>query len=120
MDSFARENKHQLHCRVEDASLVLEAEAPDIGANEMRLTEGVGTSGPAISLLINQTYLSDALAPVTTPQVALEMIDNRRPVTIKPVGPLNARHIIMPMMMPAPSGTPPHAETETNATHSSR
>src|SRR5258707_4352242 len=102
MTSFARENKHQLRCTIEPSSdtpsLLLEAEAPDLGTNEIRLTEGVTISGPTLSILINHTYFAEALATVPTPQVALECLNARRPVTIKPVGPLDARHIIMPLM----------------------
>ena len=119
MASFARENKHQLRCTVEAASLLLEAHAPDLGANEMRLTEGVAVSGPTLSILLNDAYLAEALAAVPTPQVALECLDARRPVTIKPVGPLDARHIIMPLMLEStPAPTP--AQPEAMATSASR
>ncbi|HEU5378499.1 MAG TPA: DNA polymerase III subunit beta, partial [Ktedonobacteraceae bacterium] len=112
MSLFARENKHQLRCTIEADALLLEAEAPDLGANEIRLTEEVTVSGPAVSLLMNHTYMAEALAAVPTQQVALECQDARRPITIKPVGPLDARHIIMPLILeatPAPPRTAPTA-----------
>ena len=98
MASFTRENKHQLRWIVETDAFLVEAEVPDLGTNEMRLTEGVTISGPAVSLLLNAAYIADALAAVTTPEVALEMVSDRHPVTIKPVGPLDARGIIMPLL----------------------
>jgi DNA polymerase-3 subunit beta len=106
MASFARENKHQLRCTVEETSLLLEAEAPDVGANEMRLTRDVTINGSGLTLMLNHAYLSEALAAVPTPQVALEFVDTRRPVTIKPVGNLDARHIIMPLVQEAASVPP--------------
>ncbi len=91
MASFTRENRDQLRWIVETDAFLVEAEVPDLGTNEMRLTEGVTISGPAVSLLLNAAYIADALAAVTTPEVALEMVSDRHPVTIKPVGPLDAR-----------------------------
>jgi DNA polymerase-3 subunit beta len=115
MTSFARENKQQLRWTVEATSLLLEAEAPDLGTNEVRLTEGVTISGPTLSILLNHTYVAEALMAVPTQQVALEMFDARRPVVIKPVGPLDARHIIMPLLLEA-SITPTSARPESSAT----
>lgn len=116
MASFARENKHQLRWIVETDAFLLEAEAPDLGTNEVRLSEGVTISGPTLSLQLNHAYLSDALAAVGTPQVALEMVSERHPVTIKPVGPLDARHIIMPIMLQTRS-TASQTTPETAASH---
>lgn len=121
MASFARENDHQLRWIVESDAFRLEAEAPDLGTNEVRLTDQVTISGPALSVRLNHTYLADALAAVGTPQVALEMEHERHPVTIKPVGPLDARHIIMPMMQqtaPVASGTTPSSQTTPEPTPS--
>jgi DNA polymerase-3 subunit beta len=103
MAAFARENRHQLRCTVEASGLLLEAEAPDLGANEMRLTEAVTVSGPAVTFMVNHTYLAEALAAVPTSQVTVACLDARRPVTLKPVGPLDAQHVIMPLLLEAPS-----------------
>lgn len=117
MSSFARENKHQLRCMIEADRLVLEAEAPDLGVNEVCLTEGVTISGPTLSFLINHTYIAEALAAVPTPQVVLECLDARRPVTIKPAGPLDARQIIMPLVLRStPAPTPAQSEATAAST----
>ena len=110
--AFAREDKQRLRCTVEASALLLEAEAADLGANEIRLTEEVTVNGPTMSILINHTYIAEALAAVPTPQVALEVLDARRPVIIKPVGPLDGRHIIMPLVLETtatPTQTAPEA-----------
>jgi len=119
MSSFARENKHVLRCTVEASALLLEAEAADLGANEVRLTEEVLISGPTLSVMIHHSYLTEALAAIPTQQVAVECFDARRPVTIKPVGPLDARQIIMPMMLES-TPTPTPAQAEATATSPSR
>ncbi|HEU5377144.1 MAG TPA: DNA polymerase III subunit beta [Ktedonobacteraceae bacterium] len=103
MTAFARENKQQLRCTIEDAEVVLEAHAPDLGTNEMRLREAVTVSGPGRSFLINHHYLAEALAALPTPQVRLACGDARHPVVLQPVGPLDARHVIMPLTAQAPS-----------------
>jgi DNA polymerase-3 subunit beta len=113
MSAFARENNQLLRCTVEASALLLEAEAPDLGANEMRLTEGVTVNGPTLSILINHSYMAEALATVPTQQVSLEMLDARRPMTIKPVGPLDARHIIMPLRLET---IPTHTQAAPEAT----
>ncbi len=121
MASFARENQHQLRWIVESDAFLLEAVAPDLGTNEVRLTEGMTISGPALSLRLNHTYMTDALAAVATPQVVLEMSSDRHPVTIKPVGPLDSRHTIMPLLLqptPAATRTTPDAQATPEATAS--
>lgn len=117
MAAFARENNQQLRCTVEASSLFLEAEAPDLGTNEMRLTEEVTVNGPTVSILLNHAYLADALATIPTQQVALEVLDAHHPVTIKPVGPVDGRHIIMPLMRQA--ATAPRTAPD-SVTHASR
>lgn len=119
MTSFVRENKGILRFTVEASALLLEAEAPDLGANEIRITEGVTISGPPLSILINHTLFAEALAAVPTQQVTLECLDARRPMTIKPVGPLDARHILMPLMLETvPAHIPAQPEaTATGASH---
>jgi DNA polymerase III sliding clamp (beta) subunit (PCNA family) len=72
-------------------------------------------SGPSLSFLINQTFLAEALSTVPTPQVMLECLSDHRPVTLKPVGSLDARHIIMPLV---PEPTPERSEA--TATHGAR
>lgn len=119
MSSFAQENHHPVRWKVEADALLLEAEAPDVGMSEVRLTEGVSISGPALSVQLNQRYLADALAAVTTPQVVLEMSSERHPITMRPAGPLDTRHIIMPLVPQAsPTAMPSSQSTaETTAAH---
>jgi DNA polymerase III subunit beta len=121
MASFTHEKQHQFRWMVESDALLLEVEAPDLGTSEVRLTEGVTISGPALLVRLNQSYLADALDAVATPQVLLEMNSDRHPVTIKPMGPLDARHIVMPQFLqtsPAPTQVAPSSQTTPEATAS--
>ncbi|HVU70697.1 MAG TPA: DNA polymerase III subunit beta, partial [Ktedonobacteraceae bacterium] len=122
MASFTHEKAHQFRWTVEADALLLEVDAPDLGTSDVRLTDGVSVSGPALLVWLNQRYLADALDAVTTPQVQLDMSSERHPITIKPVGPLDARHIIMPLLphpTPAVPQTPPVSQ-ETPDTATSR
>jgi DNA polymerase-3 subunit beta len=116
MAPFARENRHQLRLRIlgerpdAAAALVLEAEAADLGANEIQLNEQVMVQGPDLSLQVNDIYLAEALALVPTPRVTLELSEARRPITLRPVGPLDYVSIIMPLILQA---TPPASAQET-------
>lgn len=119
MASFTHEKQHQFRWSVESDALLVEVEAPALGTSEVRLTEGVTISGPALVVRLNQRYLADALDAVTTPQVLLEMRSERHPVTIKPVGPLDARHIVMPQFLQtAPTQAAPASQTTPEATAS--
>ena len=106
---FSRENGHQLVCRVlpatvgEAAALVLEAQAPDLGTNTIRVEEGVHVEGEALSLMVSDGFLADALAVVPTREVVLELTAARRPITIKPASPLQHVSIIMPLIFEPPA-----------------
>ena len=120
MASFTHEKTHQFRWMVEADALVLEVEAPDLGGSEVRLTQNVTINGPELLIRLNQRYLADALDAVTTPQVCLEMSSERHPVTIKPVGPLDARHVVMPQLLqPAPTQAASASQTtpEVTAAH---
>ncbi|HEX7733978.1 MAG TPA: DNA polymerase III subunit beta [Ktedonobacteraceae bacterium] len=102
---FARENAHRLHLHVrpqhpdEAAALVLEAQAPDLGANEIRLDESITVEGAELTLVVNDTYLADALAVVQAREVALEFSGATHPLAMKPVDPLDHVSIIMPQVL---------------------
>jgi DNA polymerase-3 subunit beta len=113
MVPFARENQHQLRLQTlqerpgEAAALVLEAEAPDLGANEMRLTESVTVTDPDLRIQVNEGWLAETLAAVSTPQVALEFTDAARPIVVRPVSPLDGVYVIMPLYVrPMPASAP--------------
>ena len=103
---FARENGHQLHLRIipptpgEAAALVLEAQAPDLGSNEIRLDESLTVEGAAaLTMMVHDTFLAEALAVVPSREVLLELTDARHPIAIKPVGPLDHVSIVMPLIV---------------------
>lgn len=105
----ARGNGHQLVLRIspaqpgEAAALVLEAQAPDLGTTSIRLEEEVSVEGVGLTLLVQDSFLAEALAVVSARSVLLELSDARHPIVIKPVGPLEQVSIIMPLAVPPPA-----------------
>lgn len=111
--SFTRENGHQLRLHItpampgEAAALVLEAQAPDLGTNTIRIEEAVTVDGTALTLLVQDGLLAEALAVVPTREVVLELTDARHPLAIKPASSLAHASVIMPLVVqprtPAPA-----------------
>ncbi|MCU0490727.1 MAG: DNA polymerase III subunit beta [Chloroflexaceae bacterium] len=75
--------------------LVISANAAEVGDNTGELDGMVTGEGGPIAL--NVKYLSEALAAIKTPQVALETQTPQSPGVFKPVGQDGYVHIIMPM-----------------------
>lgn len=76
-------------------TLTIEATAEDIGSNVSTINASV--DGPDQQIIFNVKYLSDVLAVIDTPEVALEVSAASRPGVIKPVGPAEYTYVIMPM-----------------------
>jgi DNA polymerase-3 subunit beta len=76
-------------------TLTIEANAEDIGSNVSTIPANV--DGPEQEIIFNVKYLSDVLSVISTPEVALEIINAGRPGAIKPVGGQDYTYIIMPM-----------------------
>ena len=53
MASFTHEKAHQFRWTVEADALLLEVDAPDLGTSDVRLTDGVSVSGPALLVWLN-------------------------------------------------------------------
>lgn len=119
MALFTREGYHRLQLHIAPtqpdapASLLLQADAPDVGANEIRLEEQVQVQGGPLSLLLNEKFLSEILARIETAQVELELSSARTPVVIKPVGPRACVYVCMPLHQNAPTPAPRSSTPET-------
>jgi DNA polymerase III subunit beta len=57
------------------------------------------TEGPEAKIAFNGKYLTDALAVLREPQIALEVTTPSSPGVIKPVGTDNYVHVVMPMFV---------------------
>ncbi|HLZ63442.1 MAG TPA: DNA polymerase III subunit beta [Ktedonosporobacter sp.] len=76
-------------------TLTIEATAEDVGSNVSTINAAV--DGPEQQIIFNVKYLSEVLAIIGTPEVAIEITSSARPGVIKPVGPSDYTYIIMPM-----------------------
>lgn len=99
---FARDASNIARVRVapgatenEQDTLTIEATAEDVGSNVSTISASV--EGPEQQIIFNVKYLSDVLAVLDTPEVALELTNAARPGVIKPVGGGDYTYIIMPM-----------------------
>jgi DNA polymerase-3 subunit beta len=98
---FARDSSNIARVKVssgaegEPGTLTIEATAEDIGSNVSTINAAV--DGPEQQIIFNVKYLSDVLAVLDTPEVALEVSSAARPGVIKPVGPADYTYVIMPM-----------------------
>jgi DNA polymerase-3 subunit beta len=79
----------------EQGTLTIEATAEDVGSNVSTISASV--EGPEQQIIFNVKYLSDVLAVLDTPEVALELTNAARPGVIKPVGSGDYTYVIMPM-----------------------
>ncbi len=76
-------------------ALTIEATAEDVGSNVSTINAAV--DGPDQQVIFNVKYLSDVLAAMDTPEVALEVTSASRPGVLKPVGAAEYLCVIMPM-----------------------
>jgi DNA polymerase-3 subunit beta len=76
-------------------NLTLEATAEDVGSNVSTINAAV--DGPDQEIIFNVKYLTDVLAIMDTPEVALEVTSAARPGVVKPVSAADYTYVIMPM-----------------------
>ena len=60
-------------------------------------TINAAVDGPDQQIIFNVKYLSDVLAVLDTPELALEVTSAARPGVIHPVGAADYTYVIMPM-----------------------
>lgn len=100
---FARDSSNIARVKVnaggseglEPGTLTIEATAEDIGSNVSTINAAV--DGPEQQIIFNVKYLSDVLAVLDTPEVALEVSSPARPGVIRPIGSADYTYVIMPM-----------------------
>jgi DNA polymerase-3 subunit beta len=80
---------------LEPGSITIEATAEDLGDNVSVLNAAV--DGPEQQIIFNVRYLSDVLAVIDTPEVAIEVNAPTKPGVIRPVGVADYTYVIMPM-----------------------
>jgi DNA polymerase III subunit beta len=95
---FARESANIVTLTVapgDSAALTVEASTDEVGEHTSVLEASV--TGPAMRLVFNVRYLTDALAVIDAPEVALEFASPSRPAALKPVGHPEFLYVAMPM-----------------------
>jgi DNA polymerase-3 subunit beta len=80
---------------LEPGTVTVEATAEDLGDNVGVLNARV--DGPEQQIIFNVRYLSEVLAVIGTPEVAIEVNAPTKPGVIKPVGSADYTYVIMPM-----------------------
>jgi len=80
---------------LEPGTVTVEATAEDLGDNVGVLNAAV--DGPEQQIIFNVRYLSEVLAVIGTPEVAIEVNAPTKPGVIKPVGSADYTYVIMPM-----------------------
>jgi DNA polymerase-3 subunit beta len=75
--------------------MTISANAVEVGDNKGQVDAMIHGEGGQIAL--NVRFLSDAIAAIPTPQVALETQSPQHPAVFKPVGADGYIHIVMPM-----------------------
>jgi DNA polymerase-3 subunit beta len=75
--------------------ITISANAVEVGDNKGQIDATIQGDGGQIAL--NVKFLSDAIAAIPTPQIALETQSPQHPAVFKPVGADGYIHIVMPM-----------------------
>ncbi|MCS6841096.1 MAG: DNA polymerase III subunit beta [Roseiflexus sp.] len=79
--------------------VTISANAAEVGDHTGRIDATIqGESG---QVALNVTFLSEAIAAMPTPQMALELRSPQDPVTLKPVGADGLVYLLMPMLVRA-------------------
>ena len=100
---FARDSSNIIRIKInggdgsglEPGTVTIEATAEDLGDNVGVLNAAV--DGPEQEIIFNVKYLSDVLAVIGTPEVAIEVNAPTKPGVIKPIGHADYTYVIMPM-----------------------
>lgn len=99
---FARDNNDIVKLSFEPGSgeyelgcLTLSANAAEVGENSTDLDASI--EGPANQIAFNVKYLTDVLGALRASQVAVEMQGPNNAGVLRPLGPDDSTHVIMPM-----------------------
>ena len=100
---FARDSSNIVRLKVEPGenggmmpgSVTLQATAEDVGDTVTTLEAAVDGNG--LEIIFNVKYLTDVLAVLETPEVALELNSPQQPGVVKPIGSGEYTYVIMPM-----------------------
>lgn len=79
----------------EPGTVMLQATAEELGDNTSVINAAV--DGKGLRIMFNVKYLTDVLAIIDTPEVALELDSAQKPGVVKPVGETDYTYVIMPM-----------------------
>jgi len=80
---------------LEPGSLTLQATAEDVGDQTGVVSAAV--DGQDLNIIFNVRYITDVLAVIDTPEIALELNTPQSPAVISPIGPIDYTYVMMPM-----------------------
>lgn len=84
-----------IRLKASDATLILTANAAEVGSNHSMINAVI--DGDSNNIALNVNLLADALSTIDTPQVAIELVNEERPAVIRPVGQDGLTQVVMPM-----------------------
>jgi DNA polymerase-3 subunit beta len=77
--------------------MVISVQSDDLGDYETEVTVSE-MGGPQIDLYVNARYLRDAISVIETAEVQMEFSTPAKPIVLRPVGEVNALHVILPIV----------------------
>lgn len=92
---FARESANLVRWEVDKAGVVIAANSPQIGENQIKVEAKVQGKGGKIAF--NSRYLLEMLAAIKSKELKLEMTGGLNPGVFRMVGDESWLHIIMPV-----------------------
>lgn len=92
---FARESANIVRLEIKDGRLIISANAPQVGENEIEIE--IQSKGDKVEIAFNYRYVLDFLSVVETEEIELGFSGGLKPGIFKEKGNKNFLHIIMPV-----------------------
>lgn len=78
-------------------AILIEAHADDVGGGRVSVNAQVSGSVREMKIVFNAPYITQVLAALDTPEIALELTKETKPGVIRPVGTIDFTYVAMPM-----------------------
>ena len=102
---FARDDANRTYFTIQgtgeepesQGSLLIEAHAEDVGGGKVSISAQVSGPVQEMKIVFNAPYITQVLAALDTPEIALELTKESKPGVIRPVGTIDFTYVAMPM-----------------------
>jgi DNA polymerase-3 subunit beta len=102
---FARDDANRTYFTIQgtgeepesQGALLIEAHADDVGGGRVSVSAQVSGSVREMKIVFNAPYITQVLAALDTPEIALELTKESKPGVIRPVGTIDFTYVAMPM-----------------------